>query len=269
MSAILHDLSGFLYGLVVGISLGLTGGGGSIFAVPLLIYGLGIPIRSAIGLSLAVVGATAGFGAMLRLKAREIDLRSGMVFALGGMVFAPLGTWIGSLLPASLLLSCFAVLMSFVGWRMWVGKAENADSVGPCVLRGDGKPGPGCYTRLMVAGAVAGVLSGLFGVGGGFIIVPALLYVTGTTIHRAVATSLLVIFLISLSGVASNIAQGQAFPMPVSALFLAGGLLGMLGGGAMRARLTGPVLRKVFAAAMWAVGLYMLLQNLTPFLPKR
>ena len=105
MSAILHDLSGFLYGLVVGISLGLTGGGGSIFAVPLLIYGLGIPIRSAIGLSLAVVGATAGFGAMLRLKAREIDLRSGMVFAIGGMVFAPLGTWIGSFLPASLLLS--------------------------------------------------------------------------------------------------------------------------------------------------------------------
>jgi uncharacterized membrane protein YfcA len=143
MSAILHDLSGFLYGLVVGISLGLTGGGGSIFAVPLLIYGLGIPVRSAIGLSLAVVGASAGFGAMLWLKARDIDLRSGMVFALGGMVFAPLGTWIGSFLPASLLLSCFAVLMSFVGWRMWVGKAENADSVGPCVLRGDGKAGPG------------------------------------------------------------------------------------------------------------------------------
>ena len=269
MTSILHDLPGLLYGLVVGISLGLTGGGGSIFAVPLLIYGLGVPVRSAIGLSLAVVGATAGFGAMLRWRAREIDLRAGIVFAVGGMVFAPAGTSIGHFLPASLLLSFFAVLMSFVGWRMWMGKAETADAVGPCVLKGDGKPGLGCYTRLAGAGALAGALSGLFGVGGGFIIVPSLLYVTGTTIHRAVATSLLVIFLISLSGVGASIAQGQAFPTPVSALFLAGGILGMLGGGAMRSRLSGPVLRKVFAAAMWAVGAYMLIQNLAPFIPKR
>ena len=206
---------------------------------------------------------------MLRLKAREIDLRAGVVFALGGMFFAPAGTWIGYFIPAPLLLSSFALLMSFVGWRMWMGKAGTADAVGPCVLRGNGKLGPGCYTRLTAAGAAAGVLSGLFGVGGGFIIVPALLYVTGTTNHRAVATSLMVIFLISLSGVGASIVQGQAFPMPVAVLFLAGGLLGMLGGGAMRARLTGPVLRKVFAAAMWAVGLYMILQNLTPFLPQR
>ena len=97
MTSILHDLPGLLYGVVMEISLGLTGGGGSIFAVPLLIYGLGVPVRSAIGLSLAVGGATAGFGAMLRLRAREIDLRAGIVFALGGMVFAPARTWIGHL----------------------------------------------------------------------------------------------------------------------------------------------------------------------------
>ena len=99
MNSIVHDSLGLFYGLVVGISLGLTGGGGSIFAVPLLIYGLGIPVRSAIGLSLAVVGATAGFGAMLRLKAREVDVRSGIVFALGGMLLAPAGTWIGHAIP--------------------------------------------------------------------------------------------------------------------------------------------------------------------------
>lgn len=91
-------MPGLLYGLVVGISLGLTGGGGSIFAVPLLIYGPGGPVRSAIGLSLAVVGATAGFGAMLRWRAQELDLRAGIGFALGGMVFAPVGTWIGNFL---------------------------------------------------------------------------------------------------------------------------------------------------------------------------
>lgn len=269
MNSIVHDMPGLFYGLVVGISLGLTGGGGSIFAVPLLIYGLGIPVRSAIGLSLAVVGATAGFGAMLRLKAREVDVRSGIVFALGGMLLAPAGTWIGHVLPSPWILSCFAVLMTFVGWRMWIGGVEATGEVGPCVIRGNGKPGPGCYTRLALAGAAAGLLSGLFGVGGGFIIVPALLYVTGTTIHRAVATSLLVIFLISLSGVGASLVQGQVFPMPASALFFAGGLLGMVAGGALRSKLSGSTLRQVFAAAMWAVGAYMLLQNLIPILPKR
>jgi uncharacterized membrane protein YfcA len=257
------DILGLLYGLVVGVSLGVTGGGGSIFAVPLLIYGLGIPVRTSIGLSLAVVGLTAGFGAALRLKAREIELQAGLVFAAGGMVFAPLGTWVGHAIPPPALLSAFALIMAFVGWRMWRGKAEVSDAVGPCVSQGNGRLGPGCYTRLSIAGAVAGVLSGLFGIGGGFVIVPALLYVTGTSIHRAVATSLMVIFLISLSGVGANLLHGQTFPMPVSVLFLAGGLVGMLAGGAVRSRLSGPALRKVFSSAMWIVGAYMLYRNLS------
>lgn len=265
MGAWTHDLPGLIYGLVVGISLGLTGGGGSIFAVPLLIYGLGVPVRTAIGLSLAAVGVTAGFGAALRWKAREIEVVPGLIFAGGGMAFAPLGTWLGRFVPPAVLLSVFAVLMSYVGWRMWRGKVETGVTPGPCVTGGGGRLGPGCYARLIGAGAVAGVLSGLFGIGGGFIIVPALLYVTGTGIHRAVATSLLVIFLISLSGVAASVLHGQAFPMPVSALFVAGGFAGMLLGGRWRARLSGPALRKVFAAAMWLVGAYMLARNLPAF----
>lgn len=256
-----HDWLGLAYGLVVGVSLGLTGGGGSIFAVPLLIYGLGIETRAAIGLSLAAVGVTAGFGAALRLKAREIDLLPGVIFALGGIVCAPLGVWFGHFIPAAVLLGVFALLMVFVGWRMWREKAETSDTPGPCVTRGGGKLGPGCHARLIGAGAAAGVLSGLFGIGGGFIIVPALLYVTGTSIHRAVATSLLAIFLISLSGVGANLLRGQSFPMPVSALFVAGGFAGMLLGGAARSRLSGPALRKVFAAAMWLVGAFMLAKN--------
>jgi uncharacterized protein len=258
----MHALPGLIYGLVVGISLGLTGGGGSIFAVPLLIYGLGVSVRTAIGLSLTAVGVTAGFGAALRLKAGDVEILPGLVFAGGGMLFAPLGLWLGRYVPAAVLLSVFAVLMSFVGWRMWRGKAETDSEPGPCVARG-GKLGPGCYTRLTAAGAGAGVLSGLFGIGGGFVIVPALLYVTGTSIHRAVATSLLVIFLISLSGVTAAVLHGQAFPMPVSALFIAGGFAGMLLGSRWRSRLSGDALRKVFAAAMWLVAAYMLARNLT------
>jgi uncharacterized membrane protein YfcA len=108
-------------------------------------------------------------------------------------------------------------------------------------------------------------MSGLFGVGGGFIIVPALLYVTGMSIHRAVATSLLVIFLISVSGVAAHVVHGQQFPMPVTALFIGGGFAGMFAGGALRTRLSGAMLQRVFAIGMWFVAAYMLARNLPAF----
>ncbi len=260
-----HDLLGLAYGLIVGISLGLTGGGGSIFAVPLLIYGLGVPVGTSIGLSLAAVGLTAGFGAVMRLWAKEVDLRAGLVFAVAGMVLAPAGAWLGTKISAALLLSTFALLMAFVGLRMWRGKAGAGVVPGPCVARPGGGLGPGCYARLTAAGCAAGLMSGLFGVGGGFIIVPALLYVTGMSIHRAVATSLLVIFLISVSGVAAHVAHGQQFPMPVTALFIGGGFAGMFAGNALRTRLSGDTLQKVFAIGMWLVAAYMLARNLPAF----
>ena len=265
MDASTHDLLGLAFGLIVGVSLGLTGGGGSIFAVPLLIYGLGVPVGTSIGLSLAAVGITAGFGAALRLKAKEVDLRAGLVFAAAGMALAPAGAWLGTKISAALLLSTFALLMAFVGIRMWRGKPGTDVATGPCVARPGGGLGPGCYVRLSLAGCAAGLMSGLFGVGGGFIIVPALLYVTGMSIHRAVATSLLVIFLISLSGVAAHVAHGQQFPMPVTALFIGGGFAGMFAGGALRTRLSGPALQRLFAVGMWLVAAYMLARNLPAF----
>jgi uncharacterized membrane protein YfcA len=265
MNPWIHDWPGLIYGLIVGASLGLTGGGGSIFAVPLLVYGLGLPVQTAIGLSLAAVGLTAGFGAVLRLRTGEVEVLPGTIFAVGGMLLAPLGTRLGHYLPPAVLLSVFAVLMSLVGWRMWRGKSEGEGETGPCRVRNGGRLSRECHLRLISAGALAGLLSGLFGIGGGFIIVPALLYVTGTSIHRAVATSLFVIFLISLSGVAAQLAQGQHFPMPLSVLFVAGGFVGMLVGGALRGRLSDSMLRQVFAIAMWGVGAYMLIRNIAAF----
>ena len=171
MDVWMHDLLGLAFGLIVGISLGLTGGGGSIFGVPLLVYGLNIPVGTSIGLSLAAVGITAGFGAALRLKEKEVDLRAGLVFAVAGMVLAPLGAWIGTKVSPALLLSAFALIMAFIGLRMWRGKVETGTVPGPCTVRPGGRLGPGCYVRLSLAGCAAGLMSGLFGVGGGFIIV--------------------------------------------------------------------------------------------------
>ena len=183
---------------------------------------------------------------------------------LGGMMTAPLGASLGRHLPSSILLSAFAVLMGYVGWRLWRGRADDGqEAPSRCVARADSF-GAECYLRLGGGGAAAGVLSGLFGVGGGFIIVPALLFVTGMSIHRAVATSLLVIFLISISGVAAHVLHGQPFPMPLSALFVAGGFIGMLLGSALRGRLSGRTLQRLFAAGMWLVGAWMLAKNLNP-----
>ncbi|MFN0068401.1 MAG: TSUP family transporter [Limisphaerales bacterium] len=259
----LQDFLGLAFGLIVGVALGLTGGGGSIFAVPLLAFGLGLPLPSAVGISLAAVGATAGFGAARHWRDGELELRSGLVFAAGGMALAPLGAWLGRRLPPALLLAGFAALMAYLAWRMWRGRAEDEAEPGPCVARPDGRLGPGCYSRLSAAGGAAGVLSGLFGVGGGFIIVQGLLYVTGMPLHRAVATSLLVIFLISLSGVASHLAHGLTLPPVLTLLFVAGGVGGMLLGQHWRARLSGPSLRRVFAVAMWIVAALMLAKSLS------
>lgn len=253
-------------GLLVGVSLGLTGGGGSIFAVPLLVYALGLPMAVAVGLSLAAVGLTAGFG--VGLQWRNVEWRVGLVFAAAGMALAPGGAALGRLLSPALALTAFAVLMGVAGWRMWVGKSGDALATGPCRPHGEGRLRLACYSRLLAAGAAAGVLSGLFGVGGGFIIVPALVFVAGLPIHQAVPSSLLVIFLISISGVASHMFHGADFPRLLSALFVSGGFLGMLGGSRLRDRLPPAKLRSVFAVGMWLVGAWMLWRNVPALLPR-
>jgi len=258
------DAIALLSGLIVGGSLGLTGGGGSIFAVPLLVYALGLAPTTAVGMSLGMVGLTAGFGAALRLGKSEIDWLAGLVFAAAGMGLAPVGAWVGRQVAPAVLLTAFACLMVVIGVKMWRVRPASAVVPGACVVAGGGRRGWGCYARLIGAGTLAGLLSGLFGVGGGFIIVPALLMVTGMSVHRAIATSLLVIFLISISGVAASWAHGGAWPWRLAAGFIAGGLVGMFGGNRLRHHLSAARLQKVFAVAMWAVAAFMLAKNL-PF----
>lgn len=271
---------GLVFGVVVGFSLGLTGGGGSIFAVPLLVYGLGTQAREAIGISLAAVGATSMVGGLRRLTRGEVEVRAGLLFAAAGMLGAPAGSWLGGLLPEGVLLTLFAVLMAAVALRMWIqadrrpeqtrairaGVATRAREQGPACRRDPGgrlRLTSRCFTVLAVAGLATGVLSGLFGVGGGFVIVPALVLVTGMGIHRAVATSLLVIALVSASGVASYLVAGRPLPWSLTALFVAGGVVGMELGAQAGRRLSGPGLQKLFAAAMVAVATFIVANRLS------
>jgi hypothetical protein len=217
-----------VFGAAVGVSLGLTGGGGSIIAVPLLVYGLAMPTRQAVGVSLAAVGSTALVGAVHRLWQGEVEVRTGLMFAAAGMLGAPVGSFIGHRVPECLLLTLFAGLMVAVAVMMWRKATKRPEEA--AVVRAPGARRPAseagvacrrdpagrltmtsrCATVMAVAGVVTGVLSGLFGVGGGFVVVPALVLFSGMGIHRAVATSLLVIALVSAAGVASKMLAGEA-----------------------------------------------------------
>ena len=267
-------------GAFVGLSLGLTGGGGSIFAVPLLVYVLGVSAREAVGISLASVGATAFVGTLSRLRGGEVDLRTGLFFALWGFLGAPLGSFIASALSDAVLLVAFAILMLGIAGRLWrraSARPDESREVRALVRTPGSRRAPACRRSasgrlsltsrcawvLSGVGFSTGVLSGLFGVGGGFVIVPALVFFSALEIRRAVATSLLVIAIVSLSGFTFHaLSAGSAIDLPLAATFSLGGVVGLLVGMALARRLPGPALERVFAVSIVLVALFTITRNI-------
>lgn len=261
-----------LLGVLVGFSLGLTGGGGAIFAVPLLVYGLGIPPREAVGVSLLTVGSTALVGLGQRAWYGMVEFPTGLLFALAGMVGAPLGSWLAEQIPEAVLLGLFAVLMLGIAVRMWRKAAEPA---APLLILMDEHAGPACRrdaegklrltskcaALLGLVGLGAGVLSGLFGVGGGFIIVPALIMFSGMGMQRAIGTSLLVITMVSAAGVASRLFSGNELSLTTAGWFTVGSIVGLFAGSGLAQRLAGPTLQRLFAAAILFVAVFILVRT--------
>lgn len=265
-----------LFGCIVGFALGMTGGGGGVFAVPLLVYGLAIPAREAVGISLAAVGGTALFGALPRLLHGDVELRTGLLFAVAGMLGAPLGSYLSTRIPEHVLLGLFAILMLVVASRMW-SKARNPKlASGMCTTESTPDETPStckrdrdgklhltsqCARLLLFVGLLTGVLSGLFGVGGGFVIVPALVLFSGMAIHQAVGTSLFVIVLVSISGVAAHVANGNDLSIETSFQFLIGGFVGMWLGSILAKRLEGATLQKTFSIAVVLVAIFVIIKS--------
>ncbi len=254
-----------LAGGAVGFMLGLTGGGGSLVAVPLLVYGLGLVPQDAVAFSLLAVGTTAAVGMLGRSRAGEVCWKSGLTFALAGMWGAPGGVWLAHLLSAKVLLVVYAGLMVAVAARIGLRAAHEVTGADPSLLAGGAntlasQPWP--VARLALLGLGTGVLSGLFGVGGGVIIVPALVLVAGLPIRQAIGTSLLVIALVSLSGVTAHLIAGDSLHWRLLAWFTLGGVLGMQGGTQLGRYLSGPTLQKTFAVLILTVAGFMLLREL-------
>ena len=252
-------------GALVGFALGLTGAGGGIFAVPLLVYGMALAPREAVGVSLSAVGGTALLGVVPRLKRGEVAVRQGLVFAATGIVGAPIGQWISAWLPDRALLRIFAGFMLIVAWHMWrrsrptatdsqqhdqTGHARNAHHGG---IR---------WALLIGVALVTGMLSGALGVGGGLIIVPALMLLSHLEIHQAVATSLMVIALVSLSAVGTYLMAGGTLPWLLTINFLAAGCVGMFLGSKLAHRLPGPALQRAFSVMVLMVAVAIVVKSM-------
>lgn len=241
---------GLLCSALIGLSLGLMGGGGSIITLPVLVYLLHVAPHPAMGMSLAVVGATSLFGAGLHYRNGNVHLRAGLLFATTGILGAYFGTRLTYLLSSPALLLTFASLMLVVSVRMLLAPPPAASAVH--ALR---------IARLLAAGLGVGVLTGFLGVGGGFLIVPALLLFAGLGMKQAVGTSLLVIALNSAAGLAGHL-QRATFDGRlagwVTLCALAGAVVGT-----RYAHATHPdTLRRIFACFVLVVALLLIYRNL-------
>jgi hypothetical protein len=238
---------------VVGVSLGLLGGGGSILAVPLLVYVARIDVHVAIGMSLAIVGTTSLGGALVHARAGRVDFRAALAFGLAGMVAAPFGAQASYTVPHRVLLLLFATLMIVVGGLMLRGRRGGSG----------GLPHPPRHLAVVGAGLGVGLLTGFLGVGGGFLIVPALTLLAGLPMHTAVGTSLLVIALNAGAGLAGHLRQGE-IPLGLTAAFTAASLLGAFFGGRLAGRFEPARLRRAFAVFVVLIGLALLAANVRP-----
>jgi len=264
-------------GVIIGLVLGLTGAGGSVFAVPLLVLGLDMSIQEAAGLSLGAVCFSALLGVLIRLKSRDIQWLPALVFASVGAVAAPFGTQIASRVDEYWVMVSFTVLVGLIARRMWVqarvrpllttnvrasvnGNSSQLSAVCGTETLSLTHFRFACFARIAGAAWLTGVLSGFYGVGGGFLIVPVLMGLLRLHIQQAVGTSLFVITIISGAGFWAYTAQAS-IDVSVFQSVAAGGLVGMLVGIALSRRLAGPSLQRFFAIMMVAIAIVMLLKR--------
>ncbi|AEE87809.1 hypothetical protein FNFX1_1423 [Francisella cf. novicida Fx1] len=245
-----------IFGFICGIALGLTGGGGSILAVPLLTYGVGLEFHSAVMISLLVVGFTAIFGLIVNYKQRDIDYIAAVIMIITGVIFAPIGSYISQGLSDKLLMLSFSILMILIGvWSLVKVKLMSGSekSIYKNIT-------PRFIVALLISGGIVGTLTGFFGVGGGFLIVPALVFITAMPIKRAINTSLLVIFVVSISGFISHYDK-TSMNWYIASMFIVGGAIGMFLATRVKKSLNDKVLQTIFAIMLVILGVVIYLIN--------
>ncbi|MFI0504441.1 sulfite exporter TauE/SafE family protein [Streptomyces albogriseolus] len=237
--------------LLVGVSLGLLGGGGSILTVPLLVYVAGMDAKEAIATSLFVVGVTSAVGMINHARGGRVRWRTGVLFGAAGMAGAYTGGLIGGHIPDVVLLIAFAVMMIVTAAAMLRGR-KNVDP--------DRAHKQLPVGRVLLDGAAVGLATGLVGAGGGFLVVPALALLGGLPMPVAIGTSLLVIAMKSAAGFAGYLSSVQidwTLTLAVTGFAVVGSFVGARLAGLVPAH----VLSRLFAWFVLAMGTFVLVQQ--------
>jgi uncharacterized membrane protein YfcA len=240
--------------LVIGFTLGLLGSGGSILTVPVLVYMLGQDEKAAIASSLAIVGLISLFGSIPYIRKKMTDWRMVLLFGVPGVIGTYLGASGSVLVSGAVQLVVFASVMLVAAYLM----------IKPAKL----ETRPADQVRfnpylIIVEGLGVGVLTGFVGVGGGFLIVPALVLLGGVSMHRAIATSLVIIAMKSLAGFAKyvDVLSGSEIDLTVIALFSVIGIFGCVLGGYVAPRIAQEKLKRAFGGILVVMGIFIFYQT--------
>ncbi len=250
-------VEGLGFGALIGLALGSLGAGGSILTLPILVYAMGAPVQTATGTSLAVVGLNAFAGALMHLRRRRALPWVGLGVGASGLAGALGGAWLNQQVRGEIILILFACLMVLVA----VGLLRRYPVVATAPISVECLT-PASWARIAAVGLGVGVLTGLFGVGGGFLIVPALVLILGLPMSQAVGTSLIAIALNALWGLLAHLSF-SALDLPLTAVFVVGGMLGIVLGGRMAGRLPEHQLRLSFAVVVLAIAAYTFARSAT------
>lgn len=247
-----------LIGAAIGVSLGMLGGGGSILAVPALVYAIGQPVRAAVPMSLLVVGGSAAAGALSHLRAGKVPWRSALLFGSAGIGGSFGGAWVNQRLDENALLIGFAIMMLVAATAMLHKRGGQDDEAAARSCENAWRERP---AMVLLVGLGVGVLTGLFGVGGGFILVPAWTLAMGCPVRVSVGASLVVIVLNSVGALVAHGGIGS-IDMVIAVPFTVAAIVGATAGERMGERVGGPQLSRWFAYLVVGVALFVLTQVL-------
>jgi uncharacterized membrane protein YfcA len=235
-----------LLGLAIGLVVGMVGGGGAVLAVPALVYGVGLGVQEATTASLAVVAAAAATGAVAQSRRGAVCWSSALWFASAAALGSVAGTMANDALGGAALLLAFSAVMLLAARAMWQRAGAPAAAVGGC---------PRARVNVLVPiGLGVGALTGLVGVGGGFVIVPALAVSLSFGMREAMGTSMVIVAIVSLCGLGAHLAAGLTLDVPVAAAMGAAALLGALAGPRLADRVPARTLGRGFAGLVVVVA---------------
>jgi uncharacterized membrane protein YfcA len=256
-------LAAFL-GTTIGAIMALTGAGGGVLSIPILIFGLQLSLREAAPIGLLAVGITAALAALLGLRQGIVRYRAAALIGSAGMLLAPAGVLLAKHVPNGPLMGVFAFVLALTAWRTVSQKKDEKSELNDTACHLNSETGrlswsAPCARAMVITGMISGMMSGLLGVGGGFVIVPSLRHFTSLSIRSIQATSLAVIALVSLSGVVAAISSGF-IRWDIAIPFATGAMISLLVVRRLTRDVRSDYLQWIFAIVSFCVSILMLIK---------